>query len=285
MTQRAAEQGSELVAPAARLRAPPAAAAARDRHRRAAPRRSPSCSRIRWAGWSSSTGGSARPCGAPMPTGPARARADEPDHQRARRHAEGGTILVTAENRSVAAGKDAGSRRAIMSSSPSPTAAAASPAEMLEQVIEPFFTTKEVGKGTGLGLSMVYGFARQSGGAFRIDSEVGEGTRAEIWLPRAGRRRPRRRAAPRRAPVRARPRRCGSSSSTIMKRCARPPPACSRTWAIASPPPPTAPMRWNCSNGAPADWDLLVTDYAMPHHVGHARWSRRRARSARTCRA
>jgi hypothetical protein len=56
--------------------------------------------------------------------------------------------------------------------------------EMLQQVMEPFFTTKDVGKGTGLGLSMVYGFARQSGGAFQIQSEVGVGTRAEIWLPR-----------------------------------------------------------------------------------------------------
>ena len=55
----------------------------------------------------------------------------------------------------------------------------------LEKVMEPFFTTKEVGKGTGLGLSMVYGFAKQSNGAFRIDSELGEGTRAELWLPRA----------------------------------------------------------------------------------------------------
>jgi CheY-like chemotaxis protein len=32
---------------------------------------------------------------------------------------------------------------------------------------------------------MVYGFAKQSGGAIRIDSKVGEGTRVEIWLPRA----------------------------------------------------------------------------------------------------
>jgi CheY-like chemotaxis protein len=32
---------------------------------------------------------------------------------------------------------------------------------------------------------MVYGFARQSDGAFRLESKVGEGTRAEIWLPRA----------------------------------------------------------------------------------------------------
>ena len=57
--------------------------------------------------------------------------------------------------------------------------------ELLEQVMEPFFTTKPVGKGTGLGLSMVYGFARQSGGGVQIESEVGEGTRVTLWLPRA----------------------------------------------------------------------------------------------------
>ncbi len=50
---------------------------------------------------------------------------------------------------------------------------------------EPFFTTKDVGKGTGLGLSMVHGLAAQSGGCFRLQSKVGEGTRAEIWLPRS----------------------------------------------------------------------------------------------------
>ncbi|MGQ0485206.1 MAG: response regulator [Hyphomicrobiales bacterium] len=55
----------------------------------------------------------------------------------------------------------------------------------LERVIEPFYTTKPVGKGTGLGLSMVYGFARQSGGALHIDSVPGEGTQVDIWLPRA----------------------------------------------------------------------------------------------------
>jgi CheY-like chemotaxis protein len=32
---------------------------------------------------------------------------------------------------------------------------------------------------------MVYGFAKQSDGLFRIESELGEGTLAELWLPRA----------------------------------------------------------------------------------------------------
>ena len=57
--------------------------------------------------------------------------------------------------------------------------------EILEQVLEPFFTTKDVGKGSGLGLPMVYGFAQQSNGAFKIESRIGQGTVAELWLPGA----------------------------------------------------------------------------------------------------
>ena len=57
--------------------------------------------------------------------------------------------------------------------------------EVLERVVEPFFTTKGPGAGSGLGLSMIYGFARQSGGHLRIDSELGHGTTVRLYLPRA----------------------------------------------------------------------------------------------------
>jgi signal transduction histidine kinase/CheY-like chemotaxis protein len=56
-------------------------------------------------------------------------------------------------------------------------------AGVLDRVFEPFFTTKG-DQGTGLGLSMVYGFARQSGGAIKLESEAGHGTAALLLLPR-----------------------------------------------------------------------------------------------------
>jgi len=57
--------------------------------------------------------------------------------------------------------------------------------QILERAFEPFFTTKEVGKGTGLGLSMVYGMARQSGGAARIESTPGKGTAVKLLFRKA----------------------------------------------------------------------------------------------------
>jgi PAS domain S-box-containing protein len=59
------------------------------------------------------------------------------------------------------------------------------PPEVLDRAFEPFFTTKEVGKGTGLGLSMVYGMARQSGGAARIESTPGVGTAVKLLFRKA----------------------------------------------------------------------------------------------------
>lgn len=55
--------------------------------------------------------------------------------------------------------------------------------ENLQHVLEPFFTTKEVGKGSGLGLSQVFGFVKQSEGGIKIKSEVNIGTSVSILFP------------------------------------------------------------------------------------------------------
>lgn len=59
-------------------------------------------------------------------------------------------------------------------------------AETIMHAFEPFFTTKRFGSGSGLGLSMVYGFAKQSNGSVRIQSNVGRGTTIRLLLPHSG---------------------------------------------------------------------------------------------------
>jgi len=98
---------------------------------------------------------------------------------------EGGTVLLTAHNAEARPGNAATVAPGdYVVLAVNDTGSGIAP-DLLAQVTEPFFTTKDVGKGTGLGLSMVYGFAQQSGGGIRIDSTVGEGTTVELWLPRA----------------------------------------------------------------------------------------------------
>lgn len=58
------------------------------------------------------------------------------------------------------------------------------PEDVVENVLEPFFTTKDASQASGLGLSMAYGFIRQSGGHMDVCSEVGKGTSIKLYLPR-----------------------------------------------------------------------------------------------------
>jgi signal transduction histidine kinase len=139
------------------------------------------------------------------------------------------------------------------------------PAAILEQVTEPFFTTKAVGKGTGLGLSMVYGFAHQSGGAIAIDSQEGKGTTVEIWLPRAPEMKTANEAEAPRAPhgsAQGRPLRIllVDDHEAVRETTAGMLSDMGHSVETAA----DGPGLLQKLSAAPGQYDLIITDYAMP---------------------
>lgn len=67
------------------------------------------------------------------------------------------------------------------------------PAERLDRIFQPFFSTKLSRGGTGLGLSISYDIVRRHGGELKVSSQAGQGTCFTVELPRES-------AAPRPSP-------------------------------------------------------------------------------------
>ena len=59
-------------------------------------------------------------------------------------------------------------------------------AATLDQLFQPFFTTKPLGKGTGLGLPVVLGISQRAGGHVLVDSAPGKGARFTLLFPKSG---------------------------------------------------------------------------------------------------
>ena len=55
--------------------------------------------------------------------------------------------------------------------------------EAINNILTPYFTTKEAGKGSGLGLSTVYNVVDLHHGFIRVESEINMGASFDVYLP------------------------------------------------------------------------------------------------------
>ena len=54
---------------------------------------------------------------------------------------------------------------------------------VIDQIWDPFFTTKNVGQGTGLGLAVTYNIIKRLGGDISVESQVGKGSKFTVRIP------------------------------------------------------------------------------------------------------
>ncbi len=97
---------------------------------------------------------------------------------------DGGTMRIGAETRHIDAPKNDHAEPGDFIALAIADEGVGMPAETLEQVFKPFFTTKKEGRGTGLGLYVCQGIVREQAGWIEAESEVGVGSTFTVYLPR-----------------------------------------------------------------------------------------------------
>ena len=55
--------------------------------------------------------------------------------------------------------------------------------DVLDQVFDPYYTTKDVGKGTGMGMAVVHGIMHNHGGHILVETEPGKGSTFRLLFP------------------------------------------------------------------------------------------------------
>jgi two-component system, cell cycle sensor histidine kinase and response regulator CckA len=137
-------------------------------------------------------------------------------------------------------------------------------ADTLSRIFEPYFTTKGVGKGSGLGLAVVHGIVKRHGGDIRVLSKPGQGSVFEVLIPATEEVQPPETRASQALP--------GGSERVLLvddepvitelgekmlKRLGY------HVSSITSSPEALDLFRSN-----PSGFDLVITDYTMPHMSG-----------------
>jgi len=151
--------------------------------------------------------------------------------------------------------------------------------ELIERIFDPFFTTKAQGKGSGMGLSTVHGIVHEYGGHVLVDSTPGVGTVFHVlWPASAETARP---ATDTPAPSRRRP----SFHGHVMLIDDEPAVLGATRemlchWGLLVDAYARPEDALEAFEAAPASFDLVITDLAMPQLSGLDLARRMRARSA-----